>query len=266
MGYKVLNILKSAIFIILFILSIGFLTWGEVLQKFLSNSTSFLHYSEPFYQSPTVTICFSHLSSINGTKLKFGKDFRISYRNKIAKAHYLVEGATEINVTKETLILEQMLSAKVNFQGGCFKLTHTISNESANFIRKFYIEFKKDLPKESLPKITLYFTSEENAYGITMKKWVDGKAFETDIEFGNYKRLDIYPTKYVYHDSTHSKCNNNQSFYECFGTYLLKKENKCSIPCLALTLPVKLRSNTTNTCKTLEEWKCSKGKSWTYFQ
>ena len=73
MGYKVLNILKSAIFIILFILSIGFLTWGKFYK-------SVLHYSEPFYQSPTVTICFRHLSSLNGTKLMLGTKEKLSQR------------------------------------------------------------------------------------------------------------------------------------------------------------------------------------------
>ena len=79
MKNKVLLILDWSLFVLLFVLSLGFLIWGEALQKFLSHSTSFLYYTEPFYQSPTVTICFSHMA-LNGSDLVYGKDFKIYYK------------------------------------------------------------------------------------------------------------------------------------------------------------------------------------------
>ena len=76
---SLINILEWGFFIILSLLSFGFMIWGEVVEKFLMNSTSFMQYSQGFYESPTITICFSHMT-INGSNLVYGEDFYIRYR------------------------------------------------------------------------------------------------------------------------------------------------------------------------------------------
>ena len=76
---SLINILEWGFFILLSLLSFGFMIWGEVVQKFLMNSTSFMQYSQAFYESPTITICFSHMT-INGSTLVYGEDFWIRYR------------------------------------------------------------------------------------------------------------------------------------------------------------------------------------------
>ena len=76
---SLINIIEWGFFIILSLLSFGFMIWGEVVQKFLMNSTSFMQYSQKFYESPTITICFSKMT-INGSTLVYGEDFYINYR------------------------------------------------------------------------------------------------------------------------------------------------------------------------------------------
>ena len=73
------SILEWILFVILSVLAFGFMIWGEVLNKFLLHSTSFMQYTEEFHESPTVAICFSSMT-INGTVLEYGKDFQIVYR------------------------------------------------------------------------------------------------------------------------------------------------------------------------------------------
>ena len=73
------SILEWVLFVILSALAFGFMIWGEVLNKFLLHSTSFMQYTEEFHESPTVAICFSSMT-INGTVLEYGKDFQIVYR------------------------------------------------------------------------------------------------------------------------------------------------------------------------------------------
>ena len=189
----------------------------------------------------------------------------MSRNRNIKGIYFLEEGKVEISQTNETLSLEKFYTSKVNFvQPACIKVSHNISNDQANFMRKFDIRFNDSFPTESIPTMTLYFTSEDNAYGVTMKKWIDGRVFETNLEVGTHKRMDIYPTKYIYHNNMNAECNSEESFYECFGSYLLQKNFTCSKACLTVTLPMKLRYNNTEVCNTLEDWLCSKSKSWDY--
>ena len=73
------SILEWILFVILSVLAFGFMIWGEVLNKFLLHSTSFMQYTKEFHESPTVAICFSSMT-INETVLEYGKDFQIVYR------------------------------------------------------------------------------------------------------------------------------------------------------------------------------------------
>ena len=76
------SFLEWIVFIFFSVLAFGFMIWGEVLNKFLLHSTSFMQYTEEFHESPTVTICFSSMT-INETVLEYGKDFQIVYRYKL---------------------------------------------------------------------------------------------------------------------------------------------------------------------------------------
>ena len=89
-------------------------------------------------------------------------------------------------------------------------------------MRQFYVKFQKTIETKSIPKMSIYFTSEPNAYGVTQNKWVDGKVFKTDLEIERYKRIDIYPEKYSYIQGQDSKCTKEESFYDCFASHVVK--------------------------------------------
>lgn len=97
-------------------------------------------------------------------------------------------------------------------------------------------------------------------------KWVDGRVFETSLEIERYKRMDIYPSKYIYLNAVNSECNDEESFYECFGSYVLRRKfDQCNNNCFSMSLPPKLGTNITKSCKRWEELKCFKNKAWVYF-
>ena len=189
------------------------------------------------------------------------------------------------NKSVETLFFEKVYSGKgLDLLPSCYKATHEITQTDSDFLRQFIIKFNESFVTEDIPKMTIYFTSESNSYGITQKRWVDGRVFETDLEIeryckqtaedinkfslqfiiGRYKRIDIYPERYIYHDDE-GECTNENTFYECFGSYILKLEfEDCPRKCLPLTLPPNLRQNEIPLCQTSEEWKCAKALIWNY--
>ena len=157
--------------------------WGEVVQKFLMHSTSLMQYNQKFYESPTITICFSHMT-INGSTLVYGEDFYINYRCKRlfrnvltfliymlqlcrnyngGREHRLKEGEfTYINKSKEVLYFESVISSKMNVVPRCYKVTHNVSKENPTFMRQFFVRFRKEFETKSIPKMSIYFTSERN--------------------------------------------------------------------------------------------------------
>ena len=116
-------------------------------------------------------------------------------------------------------------------------------------MRQFYIRFQNEFETKSIPKMSIYFTSEPNAYGVTQNKWVDGKVFKTDLEIECYKRIDIYPEKYSYIQDQESKCTKEESFYECFASHVVKLNfDGCPRKCLSMSLPPNARGNKIPIC------------------
>ena len=46
--------------------------------------------------------------------------------------------------------------------------------------------------------IDVYYTSEENSYGIFKKEWFDGKVFERNIKPGHQVKVYLEPREYMY--------------------------------------------------------------------
>ena len=134
-------------------------------------------------------------------------------------------------------------------------------------MRLFYIQFQKEFETKSIPKMSIYFTSEPNAYGVTQNKWVDGKVFKTDLEIERFKRIDIYPEKYSYIEGQKSKCSTEKSFYECFASHVVKLDfDGCPRKCLPMTLPPNARGNQIPICDNKKEWDCSKDVIWDFLK
>ena len=91
------------------------------------------------------------------------------------------------NQSEETIFFEKVYSGKgLDLQPSCFKATHEIIQTDSDFLRQFYIKFNESFATKDIPKLTIYFTSESNSYGITQKRWVDGRVFETNLEIERY--------------------------------------------------------------------------------
>ena len=83
---------------------------------------------------------------------------------------------------------------------------------------------ENDRPEE----IELTFTSESNSYGIVLSNWVEGEEYAVTIPIdkNNPKEaiINLKPVEYEMYQPT-SKCNSVNSFYQCLGNQLLKKEH-----------------------------------------
>ena len=93
----------------------------------------------------------------------------------------MIENQVHGNKSVETIFFEKVYSGKgLDLLPSCYKATHEITQTDSDFLRQFIIKFN------DIPKMIIYFTSESNSYGITQKRWVDGRVFETDLEIERY--------------------------------------------------------------------------------
>ena len=84
------------------------------------------------------------------------------------------------------------------------------------------------ITSKSTSSIDVYFTSEENSYGIFKKEWFDGKVFERNIKPGHQVKVYLEPREYTYlnHDGQCSP----KTFLEQWRPYL-QASNFSKCPC-----------------------------------
>ena len=106
------------------------------------------------------------------------------------KSYELTENQVHGNQSVETIFFEKVYSGKgLDLLPSCYKATHEIIQTDSDFLRQFIIKFNESFATEDIPRMTIYFTSESNSYGITQKRWVDGRVFETDLEIERYCKI-----------------------------------------------------------------------------
>ena len=94
---------------------------------------------------------------------------------------------------------------------------------------------ENDRPNE----IELTFTSKSNSYGIVLSNWVEGEEYAVTIPIDKNKPkeaiINLKPIEYKLYQPT-SKCNTENSFYQCLGNQLLKNEHykNCSHFCIPI--------------------------------
>ena len=139
---------------------------------------------------PTVVICLDTRYrwdfSNEQVEVEYGVNLGTSY------ARLIVNTTVDAEKANDSVILYQLTRK-------CFKIKSVTDSKkvSKNDIRKIRISFKvkeTDIP----PSIRLYFTSEENHYGIFDKDWYDGKVFEKRMNLNHLVDLKIEPKKYEY--------------------------------------------------------------------
>ena len=92
--------------------------------------------------------------------------------------------------------------------GLCYKITPKIQTIGGGY-NKIELIFYDTLPDEDIPEVELFFSSEENAYGIIGTNWVVGDTYTMKVKSKNllkYK-VKLIPKKYKKHPT---KCNENE--------------------------------------------------------
>ena len=83
-------------------------------------------------------------------------------------------GLNHLSVSKEKVYLTKIYT---RWNSLCYKINTTRKND----FRKSEIKLKTSGSK-TLEKTEFFFTTEENAYGVTNKKFMDGKVFSTQVD------------------------------------------------------------------------------------
>ena len=237
------KILGWVLYLGLFITAIIF-TW-EVIEKFSSGTTGIEKYDEEIKSYPTMTMCFKE-------KIwKYGRDFNMTYATMISVKEaedkaILRIGENNLGTSDGKLYMKEIYT---EWEGYCYSIT------ALREINSNYITIKIWPPQNDtdvhrvLNDIAIYFTSEENSYGITKRNWKDGKVYPISItkEYGRWKVVELGVEKHIKFDD----CS-EYSFYECAGTKISNSDfTNCSVACMPITFP---NVSYPPQCKNYESW------------
>ena len=145
------------------------------------------------------------------------------------------------------------------FHGNCYKMTPNVTTSKMNLAWILMeTSFDKSIPKEILPSVEIFQSSEENSYGVILDSWADGKVFALYAEKNTDFFPIIQPEKYIY-DQSKTKCR-IESFYECYTSVIVSTnfewDGNCSSKCFPAILP-NLDKLDIPICKTIEDLKCN---------
>ena len=232
---KSFKLLEWILFIGLTFVAIWF--GSGVIEQFLSNKTSFLHYEEEVAKYPVVAIRFHQrqASEVNQNNVE------ILYHIKGTKNKYLKlkigENHLPNDISNETdvVILDSLEDIKGRM---VFRIMHATpiskleKNRPSGKI-KLYTKFEKKLGVNSIPTsdpINVYVTSQENCPGFIHKEWRDGMPLQFLMIKNTKMVYNLQPkmTKYL---ERLGECQ-KEVYYECIAakidtTAFKKCSNKC---------------------------------------
>ena len=150
----------------------------------------------------------------NEVSYKIGIDFYVrmsltehisSFNNKL-HSNLVIEN---INLTKSQLNLINFEEVYTLDSGLCYKITPKIKTTGGEY-NKIELIFYYTLPDEDIPRVELFFSSEDNAYGIMTSNWVIGDTYSMKIESKNLLKFNVKltPMNYI---KLNSKCNKEAS-------------------------------------------------------
>ena len=184
---------------------------------------------------PTVTVCISTGMSFMRPEYKLGKDFNLSYYTAINtdyKWFTISSEGAKFNPDRN----ETLTTVYIQTRGKlCYKINQTNINPKIK-IRGIKIIFDKSI--RNPPKIFKFMlTSEDNAYGVTLNKRMNGKFFQYTAKLGESAEVSIYAEKFFYLPEV-SGCTNH-SVWEIFEPVLYQKmvKNESLGNCSPISLP-----------------------------
>ena len=201
------------------------------IDEYMSGRTLYSDTQETIslYDIPTITFKLT-------LNLRYGDDFIIQILQNADESQNEESYKTiPINQSTKVLISGGNFKAKVDWMDhlGDYKLSLTCEDKSkgqSDFI-SFFLQVKflgvpgnymswNELLKErematfNLAPPTIYFTTEENSYGITKKRWYDGKVVGHKLFFSHYHEFTVKEvTEYVHMEETCS----HESYFQCLA-------------------------------------------------
>ena len=189
---------------------LAFLFVKDVLNQFHAKETFMGQSLKPISKLPTISFCLNTNETISED------DLIVQSKDTEGEFKTLTENKTlHFETLNETIALERMTHH-------CFKI-----NATTNKIKHKYREFMV-ITSKNTSSIDVYYTSEENSYGIFKKEWFDGKVFERNIKPGHQVKVYLEPREYMYlnHDDQCSP----KTFLDQWRTYL-QPTNFSKCPC-----------------------------------
>ena len=178
-----------------------------------------------------------------------GTDFNVTYQtyknNGLTSDEKvpLEIGENLLAVSKEKVTMTKIFT---RWHGTCYKINTT---RKVDF-RKTEIKLKTSLSCLSLATTEFFFTSEDNSYGVTNNKFMDGKFFSTHLDEGKWKEIYLSVEK-----NMNLACN-KESFYEYVESRLSERNfESCTDTCLQTSLP----NERYPICSNYEDWYGTKG-------
>ena len=208
----------------------------DVWKEFYLSTTSLKVYSinSTNITPPTLTICFnpgakeSTLKEFNITMKQFAgfQDFdkKLNYPDLYEKGIYKL--CTDFSIflwyDRKNYIdgcknpaYKNYIEEIYTYFGLCFKLSMDFTVRPFRYIT-VGVEFKVSIPKQQLPTIDFYCTSNQNAYGVVMAQWPDGDIFKISVKPNENELVDVNLQTNVYKKlQSVSNCNSLSNTMEC---------------------------------------------------
>ena len=208
-----------------------------VIEHFLSNQTSFVHYEEEITKYPVVAIKFHkrQASEVNETNAVIYYKMKANSTYQILK---LGENHLHNGKTNETdvVILDSLEDSKGK---RVFRIMHStpiskLDKDRPNGNIKLYTKFEEKLGvnnKSTPDPINVYVTSQENCPGFIHKIWRDGMPLQPVMRKNTKMVYNLQPkmTKYL---KQLGECQ-KEAYYECIASKIDTIDFKrCSNKCI----------------------------------
>ena len=262
-------LIKKILFWVIYLCLAGasLLFLEETLKQFNEGATYFQQTKSHMSVTdiPTLTFCFEDSNSF-----VFGENFTIELGTQNLNSIIpLNEGVNKIDqgiphdIFLRTMKVRQFDAVTARI---CFKISPMTKKgpEHQNLmpntvVFELMIHFYEDTQEERSnhpkppKKATLYITSEENAYGVTLLNWFEGEVEPYTLLQGNYNQINVQ-VKEIHHIPDHCQ---QQSYYLCLANKLSKATSCSNRTCSIITLPTNTTFIDVEECKDTEDFICN---------
>ena len=188
----------------------------DVIEQYQASETYLGQSLKPITKIPTLVFCFE-----SREKVRYGEDTRILYKNILYDDNTKVLQSGQQYFPNETIEL-------TNIKYNCLKInsTSSLSILEPGAWRLFTVEvFSQDKPE-----VKVYFTSEENYFGVLFDDWFNGKVYIQNLSPTQSIQVSFQPSEYMYR-SKDSDCS-KQSMIDLWRGNLHKVNfSSCSEKC-----------------------------------